>query len=147
MCLRLPSTSSNVGTNTAVVTGGDQRHEFEMSADITNQCVTLFGLVGGAGTASDGSDVSIDIGILPVGYESGPRCADLDPPLTRVTGDANNKDRRAGIDDSQVDSYTNDGETASGTASFIDMNVFFTSMSGQADCPTPVYGTFEISRT
>ena len=46
--------------------------------------------------------------------------------------------------ESQVDSYTNDGSTASGTATFIDIRALTISGFSQSDRPEPVKGTFEL---
>lgn len=46
--------------------------------------------------------------------------------------------------DSQVDSFTIDGNTATGTATFIEQEAFY-QWTGGGDQPKPVQGTFEVT--
>ena len=47
--------------------------------------------------------------------------------------------------DTQVDSFTVDGNTASGTATFVDEQAIFAALGGAADDPEPVRGSFEVT--
>lgn len=152
--------SSTVNAGTAVVTIGEKRYEFEMAGQgTTTQCLTVFGVVGGSGRATDGSDVTLSIEILPEDWATNSIYEEFDPPSIRVDDDELVQDWRAGDADrfdfdesiaprpgeSQVGSYTNDGKSASGTATFLDMDALFQAAIGQADRPEPVEGTFEIN--
>ena len=149
------SSSTNIAPDTAVVTIGEKRYEFDMTSPFADTCLTLFGVVGGHGQSVDGSDVSIDIEIPPIGYQTRPGFEDFDPPNIEVDDDENDQEWTAGGDfsflpyrpadgESQVDSYTSDGKHAQGTATFIDMTALFRSSVGQGERPQPVQGTFEI---
>ena len=144
---------SNGGANTAVVTIGDQRYDFSMSGGLGRQCLKLFGFVGGAGSAADGSDIQLSIEVPPEDWES--RRDDYGPPQIRVDDEVNNRDWRAGGDiveqdarlseaDSRVTDFTNNGTSASGTAMFIDYTAFNVALASGRDAPEPVPGTFEI---
>jgi hypothetical protein len=150
--------SSSLSSGSAVVQIGDKSYEFDMSGVLATQCLTFFGVVGGAGQAADGSDVTLSIEVPPENYKSDPRLVELDPPSLRVKDDDNDQDWRAGNvdifsganapgpDESQVDSYKNDGKSASGTATFMDMATLSRSTwDDTVDRPDAVTGTFEIN--
>lgn len=150
--------SNSLNSGSAVVNIGDKSFDFNMAGALGTQCLTLFGVVGGAGQAADGSDVTLSIEVPPENYKSDPRLAELDPPSLRVKDDENDQDWRAGNVDrfaganspdpgeSQVDSYKSDGKSASGTATFIDMTTLSRSAwDDTVDRPDAVKGTFEIN--
>ena len=75
--------------------------------------------------------------------------AQWDQPYVRVSDDENDLDWRAGDDIavqmvgegmSQVDSFTHDGQRASGTATFIDLYAV-----QRQESPEPVQGSFEFA--
>ena len=146
---------SGLNPGSAVVTIGKKRYEFDMSGTIATQCSTMFGVVGGSGEASDGSDVSLDLEIPPEGYESDPQLAELSAPALRVRDNEKDQDWRAGGEnlgdsgvragESQVDSYSSDGKSASGTATFIDVNALRFLDRTTNERPQPVQGSFEIN--
>lgn len=135
--------SGGVEENRAVVTIGDRTYEFDLSV----QCLSLFGNMAAAGTAVDGSDVDLTLGLPPEDWETSEE--DWDPPYVRVDDDENDLNWRAGGDvvvdmveegTSQVDSFTHDGQRASGTATFIDLYAV-----QRQENPDPVQGTFEFA--
>jgi hypothetical protein len=125
---------------TATVTIGDQRYEF---GDL--YCVTLGGALGAVST---GSDPAVDINVPPEDWETSNQ--GWDPPSVWVSGDAGALDLRAGDEVaradqrlaglSQVDSFTTDGYHATGSATFVDYQVF--GLSGTAE---PISGAFEVT--
>ena len=150
--------NSSLSTGSAVVQIGDKTYEFDMSGALATQCLTFFGVVGGAGQAADGADVTLSIEVPPENYKSDPRLVELDPPSLRVKDDDNDQDWRAGDVDrfsganapgpneSQVDSYKNDGKSASGTATFMDISTLSRSVwDDTVERPDAVKGTFEIN--
>ena len=138
-----------VEENRAVVVIGDRTYEFDLSV----QCLSLFNNMAAAGQAVDGSDVSVNIGLPPVDWETDTD-EEWDPPSVRVSDDEEDLDWRAGdeivsammdegnLDEgvSQVDSFTHDGQRASGTATFIDLYAVL-----RQENPDPVQGTFEFA--
>lgn len=146
--------TTTLDPDTAVVTVGEKTYEFTMTSAFGDTCLTSFGFVGGGGTAIDGSDVSLEVDIPPEGYETDER-TDWDPPALRISDGVANEDWRAGdeiiVNDSripagssQVDSFTNDGNVAKGTATFIDYSAFLTSFGSSGVVPDSVQGTFEV---
>lgn len=144
------SSNTDLDPDTGVVTIGSKTYEFNMTSPVVDTCLTLFGVVGGGGTAADGSDISVNMEFPPEDWRSDPDLAELDPPSIRIDDDTTNEDWRSGGDivrqddripdgASQIDSYTNDGNVAKGTASFIDYRAF----SGGVP-PASVQGTFEF---
>lgn len=141
------------GANTGVVTIGDTSYEFDATpATITDCEPDFFGAFRVIGETPGGGTVTI---LLPP--EGDPNFDD--PPSVRV------KDIEIGADftadpsivengsygdvisegDTQVDSFTVDGNTASGTATFVDEQQIFAALGGAADDPEPVQGTFEVT--
>ena len=141
--------SGGVEENRAMVVIGDRTYEFDLSV----QCFSLFGNMAAAGGALDGSDVSVNIQLPPVDWETDTD-EEWDQPSIRVSDSEEDLDWRAGdhiveemvaggtLDDglSQVDSFTHDGQRASGTATFIEMYAVF-----RQENPDPVQGTFEFA--
>lgn len=137
-----PSESDNAGDRRAVVTVGDERYEFELST----QCLVMFGNLAGIGRSVDGRDIVINIGVPPEDWETSDE--DWDPPSIRIDDRENDIDWRAGGEVatemiptgmSQVDDFTIDGSSASGTATFVDL---YAAMRGE---PEAVQGTFEFN--
>lgn len=132
--------SGNAEAKTAVVTIGEERYEFTLNRG----CRSLFGVLVGAGTSTDGRDIVVNLQIPPEGGIDGTA------PSIKVDDGAKDLDWRAGGDiigemagvsagDSQVDGYQNDGKRASGSATFLD---FYAVMRGEIE---PVQGTFEFA--
>jgi hypothetical protein len=147
----------------AIVTIGDTRYEFELSGSLDagtttriGVCFAAFGAIGGSGYAGDGSDVTVNIDIPPEDYETSGDDG-WDPPSVRVSDDENGFDWRAGgdvieggfagldPDDFRVQSFSNEGRRASGSATFVDLNAATTAQINGEDPPEAVPGTFEIS--
>jgi hypothetical protein len=140
------------GDNTAVVTIGTNRYEFDMTPGNVQRCdPDFFGAFWGIGVSSDGGEASLNLLLPP---EGDPNFED--PPSVTVNDQANDLDWQAdpefvasyaqleGIA-IQVDSWTIDGNTASGAATFLDANAAYAFVGGTADAPELVQGTFEIS--
>lgn len=140
------------GANMATVTIGDTTWEFDADPEgtITDCDPDFFGAFWVIGEAEDGSGLNL---LLPP--EGDPNFED--PPNVRVTDQSSEADWTAdetlietypdalAEGDSQVDSYTVDGNTASGTATFVDENQIFAVLGGSLDAVEPVTGTFEVS--
>ena len=148
--------ASSLNPGTASVTIGDKTYDFEMTGFLGGQCVTLFGIVAGAGRATDGSDVTVSLSVPPPDYKDDPMYVDFDPPEITVDDDETEQKWEAGGEnllgdngprpgESQVDSWTSDGKSASGTATFIDTTALFRASAGLNDRPEPVKGTFEVN--
>lgn len=147
--------SGESGESRATVTIGDETYEADLSGSLT-VCISMGGAIGASGpiVGVDGSNLSIDI--PPEDYETSGD--DWDPPSIRVDlgEDAEGVpiDWRAGGDivmgypelegKSQVDSFSVDGSSASGTATFIDFFQFQLFQTGQVDEPQPVTGSFSV---
>jgi len=135
--------SGGAAENRAVVTVGDEVYEF----DLTDLCLAMFGNLAGSGPSVDGRDITINIEVPPEDWETSDE--DWSPPSIRIDDGENDLDWRAGDEIvtgmvepgmSQVDSFTNDGTRASGTATFIELYAVMT-----GDDPDPVQGTFEFA--
>lgn len=143
-------------TEYAIVTIGSETFEADMSGSLA-ACIAIGGAVGGVGQIVEPGSGTIDMTIPPENWESSPD--DWGPPSIRVDlGEDENGvpiDWRAGGDivesmpdlvgKSQVDSFSIDGATATGTATFIDFFQVQLAGGGQVDDPEPVEGTFEIN--
>lgn len=136
--------TGGVEENRAIVTIGDRSYEFDLSV----QCLSLFGNMAAAGSAVDGSDVNLTLGLPPEDWETDTD-NEWDPPYVRVSDDENDLDWRAGGDvvvdmvdegTSQVDSFTHDGQRASGSATFIDLYAVL-----RGESPEPIQGSFEFA--
>ncbi len=141
------------GSKTGVVTIGDETFTFAMST----ACVAFDGSIGAVGFTED-SQVSVDLDLPPAGWETS--ASGWHPPSIRVKDRRTSEERdwNAGNDaftdtpgdypdiegKSQVDSYAIDGATATGTATFVDLNAYLAWQAGTADEPDPVTGTFEV---
>lgn len=133
-------------TGSAVVTVGDVTYEFSLagtttigSSTLVGLCRPIFGMLQGSGFVTDGRDITVDMEIPPVDWESFEDDR-YDPPAIEV------EDEEAGVQwvadsgneflsGSGVGDYEQDGTVASGTATFV--NEF------EPDSD-PVEGTFEI---
>ena len=139
--------------NTGSVTIDDTTWEFDATPGALKRCdPDFFGAFWVIGESPDGDGVTI---LLPPTDDPNFE----DPPSVRVkvndggpdftadpsileTGDY---DTVISEGDSQVDSYTVDGNTASGTATFVDEQAIFAALGGAADDPEPVRGSFEVT--
>ena len=133
--------------NTAVVTIGDQRYEFDVTPGAIQRCDSnFFGAFWALGRDAAGN--GIDLLIPPAGdpnFEDAPYVNVGD--LALDTEFIANSDRQmAGVDagESQVDSSTVDGTHIVGTATFVDLNASYAFQGGVGDEPQPVTGTFEV---
>jgi hypothetical protein len=142
------------GSNVATVTIGDATWEFDANPEgpITDCDPDFFGAFWVVGGADDGSGLSL---LLPPEGDSNFE----DPPSVRVTDGASEADWTADVTlvdtanyseiltegDSQVDSWTIDGNSVSGTATFVDENQIFAVLGGTLDSVDPVAGSFEVS--
>lgn len=131
-----------VGTDpgTATVEIGDITYEFDLNVT----CLTMGGAVSAAGVAADGSDVQVNAGFPPEGWET----SNEDWPPPSVTIDDGPRDVRwvAGGDvatafpdgTSQVDSFTSDGNVVVGEATL------FSAYTFAEESPTVATGRFEF---
>lgn len=146
----------NGGAAVARVTIGDESWEFDLEHQFST-CISLGGAIGAVGPAADGTEVTVDINLPPEDWESDSSDDGWAPPSVRLDDDVNDRQWRAGGDiitdmlagrdgiegASQVDSFSSDGGSGSGTATFIDMRAV-TFAAGDA-LPESVQGTFEVS--
>jgi hypothetical protein len=145
--------ASSGAENIVLVTIGDTTYEFDASPGTISDCnPDFFGAFFVNGASADGDSVSL---LLPPPDDPNFE----DPPSLRVKVNDGGADYTADpsilengnyadvIDegDSQVDSFTLDGNTASGTATFIDEQQIFAALGGTADDPEPIQGTFEVT--
>ena len=139
--------SSGLAENTAVVTIGDQRYEFDVTPGAVQRCdPNFFGAFWALGKDADGN--GIDLLIPPEGdpnFEDAPYVNVGDKALD-LEWVANADHEMAGVDpgESQVDSSTVDGTHLTGTATFVDLNTTYAFQGGVGDKPEPVTGTFEV---
>ena len=142
------------GDGAAVVTIGDTTYEFALGGSSTvgnttyiGVCQTLFGVIAGEGFDPAGTDTRLSFEITPEDYEA----QGFDPPSIEVRiGDearwvadqtlAEAAPEFAGM--SQVDSWTIDGNVATGTATFIEVEPFGI---GPVEGAAPMAGTFELA--
>ena len=132
------------GTGVARVTIGDTDYEFDLTSGFT-VCQDIFGGLQVAGENASG-DANVDMWIPPVDWETYTD-GRYDPPSVIVEDDTANTrwiadpGRVELISDwppeSRVDSYTKDGNAATGSATFVDDYAI--------DAVEPVPGTFEVA--
>lgn len=87
----------------------------------------MFGALGVAGRATDGSDISVNADFPPEGWEDS--AEDWEPPSIRVSDGEQDANWVAGGDvataypegTSQIDSFTSDGRIAVGEATFVNI--------------------------
>lgn len=147
-----PAASSGA-ENTVIVTIGGTTYEFDATPGTIADCnPDFFGAFFVNGASEDGDSVSL---LLPPPDDPNFE----DPPSVRVkvrdggadyTADSSILENGNYADvisegDTQVDGFTIDGNTASGTATFIDEQQIFAALGGTADDPAPVQGTFEVT--
>jgi hypothetical protein len=136
------------GTGTAVVTVGDNRYEFDLTAGFV-VCRDVFDAIQVSGPSAADENVSLDAWIPPTDWESFDD-GRYDPPQVTIEDDTNDAkwvadQARVELlpdfpEESRVDSYEKDGMSAAGTATFIDEYALL-----RGDPAEPVQGTFEIA--
>lgn len=139
--------------NTVVVTIGATTYEFDATPGTLTECnPDFFGAFFVNGASADGDSVSL---LLPPPGDPNFE----DPPSVRVKVNNGGADFTADPSiieianyadvisegDTQVDAFTVDGNTASGTATFIDEQGIFAALGGQAGDPEPIRGSFEVA--
>jgi hypothetical protein len=143
--------SVSSGTNVAVVTIGEHRYEFDVTPGAIQRCdPDFFAAFWAIGAAPDGSGLWL---LLPPPGDPNHE----DPPTVEVSDETNDLDWVANPENSalgllpdaepgqsQVDSWDVDGNTVTGTATFIEENAVFGAVGGVGDAPEPVVGTFEV---
>lgn len=134
--------------NVAFVTIGDLEYAIEISVnEVGQQCTPDF--VGNFWVVGD-ADNDVLITLPP------PDASNSEPPVVNIDDNVIGHDWVAdeaiyeqfseiAPGQSQVDSYTFSGNTASGTATFLDMTAVFAWLGGTADEPEGVQGTFEVT--
>ena len=133
-------------TGSATVTIGDETFEFSLAGTnavdgttYVGRCDTLFGMIAGSGFVTDGRDITVDLEVPPVDWETYEDDR-YDPPAVEVEDSENNAKWVADtgnefITGSAVGEFEQDGTSASGTATFV---------NEWAPDSDPVDGTFEI---
>jgi hypothetical protein len=125
------------------VTIGDQTYEFGPTGFIAERCDTNF--FGGFWVLFAGVTI-----VLP-GEDWAAQGID-DPPMVEVKLDELDEEWVANAEsppfgmvagESQVDSFTIEGNRAFGTATFGETNAAYAAAGGTGDPPVPVTGTFE----
>ena len=138
---------SGLAVNTAVVTIGEQRYEFDVTPTAIHRCdPNFFGAFWALG--KDTGDNSIELMIPPEGdpnFEEAPSIKVKDRTLD-VTWVADPDQEMAEIEpgDSQIDSSSINGSHLSGTATFADQDAYYAFQFGNGEQPEPVTGTFEV---
>jgi hypothetical protein len=143
--------SSNLAVNTAVATIGDYHYEFDVTPGTFSRCdPDFFGAFWAAGSTADGSG-GVELLLTP---PNDPNHTDL--PRVKVKDGPNDLEWHADPDSNivtlaelpegtiKVDSFTVEGNAASGTATFVEANATYAYTGGQSPAPTPVQGTFEV---
>jgi hypothetical protein len=140
------------GANTAVVTIGDERYEFDVTPSAIQRCdADFFGAFWALGAAPGSGGIEV---LLPP--EGDPN---HDPARIIVRDDANDLEWQADVATelvtmglpegvSRVDEFTVDGSSVSGSASFVEANSVFAWVGQGSDpgsVPEPVEGTFQIT--
>ncbi len=144
--------ASNSGVSTAVVVIADKRYEFDMTPGPTTRCdPDFFGAFWGIGVGTSGTSGGVELLLPPEGdpnFDEPPHvnlrdtANDLD--WTADPGFVTNYAQLEGLD-IQVNSFTVDGHSASGVATFVDEDAAYAFIGGTADEPSTVQGTFEIT--
>lgn len=126
------------GTGTVEI--GDIKYEF----DLNLLCLSMFGAMGVAGVAADGSDIQVDADFPPPGWEDS--ADDWEPPAVNVDDDGHDVSWEAGASIAEfyegdgvgeITSFSADGRVAVGEANFVDTYSGF-------DNPTVEKGRFEF---
>ncbi len=127
------------GTGTVEI--GDVKYEFDLSI----LCLSMFGAMGVAGVAADGSDVQVSADFPPPGWEDS--AEDWEPPTVDVDDDGRDIRWEAGASVAEfyegdgvgeITSFTADGRIAVGEANFVNTYSGF-------DNPTVEQGRFEFA--
>jgi len=130
----------------AIVTIGDETFEFSLAGTATvegttyvGRCSTIFGMIAGNGFVTDGRDITLDVEVPPVDWETYEDDR-YDPPAIEVEDNENNGKWVADAGDELVTGtgvveFEQDGTSALGSA------VFSNQWAPDSD---PVEGTFEI---
>jgi hypothetical protein len=133
-------------SGSATVTIGDETIEFSLSGTQTidgttyvGRCQSLFGMINGSGFATDGRDITLNIEIPPVDWETY-EDERFEAPGVEVEDNESNAKWVADqadefVSGSGVGEYQQEGVTASGAATFV---------NHWAPDSDPVEGTFEI---
>lgn len=112
--------------NKATVTVGDTTYEFDVEASIVGRCdPDFFGAFWVIAAATDGTNGSLEMFIIPEGNTN----HDETSKIKVNAKDSDERDWRADADggegtpegESSVDSFEIDGNTVTGTASFVDI--------------------------
>ena len=111
---------------TATVEVGDIKYEFDLSV----LCLSMFGAMGVAGEALDGSPITVDADFPPEGWENSDE--DWEPPSISIDDEERDIRWEAGgvatemypEGSSQIDSFTADGRLAVGEATFVNSYTF-----------------------
>jgi hypothetical protein len=133
--------------NTAVVTIGDLRYEFDVTPSAVYRCdPDFFGAFWALGKDADNN--GIELMIPPEGdpnFEDAPYLKVKDQTLD-TTWVATPDQEIEGVEpgDSQIDSSSIDGGHLSGTATFADQDAYFAFQYANGEQPHPVTGTFEV---
>jgi len=148
--------ASGSGAYAAVVIDGI-RYEADLSGSLAT-CISMGGAIGGSGPITGIEDGRIDVDLPPEDWQtldqgwSAPSLeVDLGEdesgrPIQLVAGgEMMEMSFPDYLDRSTVNSYTIDGSSATGTATFIDMFQIQLFQTGQVPEPQAMQGTFEIS--
>ncbi len=148
-----PPSASAGAENIVLVTIGGTAFEFDATPGTITDCdPDSFGAFFVNGASEDGDSVSL---LLPPPDDPNFE----DPPSVRVKVNNGGADFTADPSilengnyaevisegETQVDSFTVDGNTASGAATFIDEQQIFAALGGTGDDPEPIQGTFEVT--
>ena len=135
------------GDNVAMVTIGDASYEIDVTPGAIQRCdpdfFGAFWAIGGDQT------VGIEMLLPPPGDPNFDEPAAL--KVSVADGDrewvADPAREMFGVDEgeSQVDAFTVDGNSVSGTATFVDLNESYAFQGGAGDEPEPVSGTFSVT--
>lgn len=131
-----PSDAENPGTTGAVLTIGTETLEF----DSIDRCVTIGGQVSGGAESTNG-EVQLSFTIPPEDWETNENFRN--PPSVSVIDRGTEPEIRwsAGATGGQVDSFSIDGESAAGEATFVSESITFS----EGFVSETVSGTFDIS--
>lgn len=117
---------ASVDANTAVVTVGDETYEFDVEAHVAGRCdPDFFGAFWVLAVTADGSNGNLEMFIVPEGNTNHDETSKIKVGVEDIDG----RDWRADEDggegtpegQSRVDSFTIDGDTVSGSATFVDV--------------------------
>ena len=141
-------TASGAGDDVAVVTIGGETFEIDVTPTAVFRCDPAF---FGAFWALGGDDTARIELLLPPPDD--PNFADQPPTITVELDDrgikwiADGTREMAGVEPggSQVDDFSVDGNTVTGTATFADLNESYAFQGGVGDPPESITGSFSVS--